>query len=296
VTTSATDPTTSGVAEVVADDPATAVAGTGRDRRRAGARFSAAVLVPPLIVFAVLIGIWYLVSNSLDQDAKFLVPPPHQVLQLGFGDPDHLTELLRGLGLTAEVALIGLAFAIVVGTLWAVAMNQASWVERSLYPYAVMLQCTPILAIVPLIRFWFDSGQGARVLVCVLISLFPIISNTLFGLQSVDRGHHDLFTLHGAGRWTRLRKLQFPAALPAIFVGLRTAAGLSVVGAIVGDFFFKLGDPGLGILIDNYRSRLQSEQLYAAIIAASLLGVVVFWLFGLLGDRVVGRWHDAERG
>ena len=130
-------------------------------------------------------------------------------------------------------------------------------------------------------------------LVCVLIALFAIIADTLFGLRSVEQDHHDLFTLQGAGRLTRLWKLQFPAAMPAVFTGLRVSAGLSVIGAIVGDFFFKQGEPGTGVLIDLYRSRLPSEQMFAAIILSSLFGVLVFWFFGFLARRVVGGWHES---
>jgi NitT/TauT family transport system permease protein len=193
------------------------------------------------------------------------------------------------------VALVGLGIAVVVGMSWAIVMHQARWIERSIYPYAVILQAIPILALVPLFGFWFGFGIVSRVLVCVLIALFPIIANTLFGLQSVEPSQHDLFTLHGAGRLRRLWKLELPTALPAIFTGLRISAGLSVIGAIVGDFFFKQGDPGIGILIDLYRARLQSEQLFAAVICSSLLGVVVFWCFGYLSRRVVGRWHESGR-
>jgi NitT/TauT family transport system permease protein len=191
--------------------------------------------------------------------------------------------------------MVGLTIAIVIGVALAIAMSQARWVERSLYPYAVILQTIPILALVPLFGFWFGFGLTSRVLVCVLIALFPIIADTLFGLRSVEQDHHDLFTLHDAGRLTRLRKLQFPAALPAVFTGLRVSAGLAVIGAIVGDFFFKQGEPGIGILIDLYRSRLQSEQMFAAIILSSLFGVLVFWFFGFLARRVVGGWHQSAR-
>jgi NitT/TauT family transport system permease protein len=111
----------------------------------------------------------------------------------------------------------------------------------------------------------------------------------------VDQEHHDLFTLHDAGRLTRLWRLQLPAALPSIFTGLRISAGLAVIGAIVGDFFFKQGAPGIGILIDLYRSRLQAEQMFGAIIVSSLLGVIVFWFFGFLAHRVVGSWHRSAQ-
>jgi NitT/TauT family transport system permease protein len=203
--------------------------------------------------------------------------------------------LLDALWLSIRVAFIGLFIATLLGMLLAIAMSQARWVERSLYPYAVLTQTIPILAMVPLFGFWFGFGYVSRVLVVVLFCIFPIIANTLFGLRSVEQDHHDLFTLHDAGRLTRLWKLQLPAALPSIFTGLRISAGLAVIGAIVGDFFFKQGAPGIGILIDLYRSRLQSEQMFAAIIVSSLLGVIVFWSFGFLARRVVGGWHRSAQ-
>src|SRR6266511_3395331 len=228
---------------------------------------------PPFLVFLAMLGVWYGVSYLLlDPQRRFLVPPPHAVVKVSFFDPDNLRELLSALWLSTKVAFIGLAVAIVLGMSLAVAMSQARWIERSAYPYAVMTQTVPILACVPLFGFWFGFGFFSRVLVCIIIALFPIIANTLFGLQSVDQDHHDLFTV------------------------LRIAAGLAVIGAIVGDEFFKQGDPGIGILIDLYRSRLQSEQMIAAILVSSLLGIVVFWFFGFLARRVVGGWHESAGG
>ncbi len=251
---------------------------------------------PPTAVFVLALGIWYGVSYLLlDPRRRFLVPPPHEVVRVGFLDPYSLQELFDALWLSARVAFIGLFIATVLGMLLAVAMSQARWIERSLYPYAVLTQTIPILAMVPLFGFWFGFGYVSRVLVVILFAIFPIIANTLFGLQSVEQDHHDLFRLHQAGRLTRLWKLQLPAAMPSIFTGLRISAGLAVIGAIVADFFFKQGEPGIGILIDLYRSRLQSEQMFAAIILSSLLGVVVFWLFGFLARRVVGAWHQSAR-
>jgi NitT/TauT family transport system permease protein len=249
--------------------------------------------LPPVLLFAAITGVWYFVSYQLlDPDRRFLLPPPHRVVQEAFLNRDNARELLRALGLSAEVAMIGLGVAIAIGLSLGVLMSQARWIERAVYPWAVVLQTIPILALVPLIGFWFDFGFFSRVLVCVLVAVFPIISTTLFGLRSVDRSHHDLFSLHGANRWTRLWKLQWPAALPAIFAGLRISAGLSVIGAIVGDFFFKQGEPGIGVLMEVYRQGLRSEQLFGAVILSSLLGVAVFWFFGFLARRVVGSWHE----
>ena len=252
---------------------------------------------PPLAVLLAVIGVWYGVSYLLlDDDRRFLLPPPHKVIQVGLLDRDNLVDLLEALWLSTRVAFVGLAAAIVIGMALAIAMSQRRWIEQSIYPYAVMTQTIPVLAMVPLFGLWFGYSFTSRTLVVVIFAIFPIVANTLFGLQSVQQEHHDLFTLHGANWFTRLRKLQFPAALPSIFTGLRIAAGLAVIGAIVGDFFFRQGEPGIGILIDRYQSRLQSEQMLAAIILSSLLGIIVFWFFGFLARRVVGSWHESAGG
>lgn len=254
---------------------------------------------PPVAVFFVVIGFWYAVTYLvLDPSRRWLLPAPHQIVVDGFLVPSTFREITFGLWQSTKVALMGLGIAFAVGFAMALAMSQARWIERSLYPWAVASQTIPILAIVPMIGFWFGFGTTARVIVCFIISLFPIIINSLTGLRSADPGLHDLFTLSGVGRWTRTTKLQIPAALPGIFTGLRTAAGLSVIGAIVGDFFFGRGVPGLGLLLKRYASRLQSEELMATVFVACLLGLVVFWGFGFLGRRLVGHWDPswADKG
>jgi NitT/TauT family transport system permease protein len=261
-----------------------------RSRPRAGSgKRTLAQIAAPLAVFLLVMAVWLFISYvALEPRRRFLMPPPQDVLLTGLLNPTNLGTILAGLWSTTQVALVGLIVSIAVGTLIAIAMIQARWVEWSIYPWAVVLQTIPILAIVPLIGFWFQFGFNSRVLVCVLIALFPIITNTLFGLKSTDQAHHDLFTLQRASRSQRLLKLQLPGALPAIVSGWRIAAGLAVIGAIVGDFFFRQGEPGIGRLIDDYRARLQSEQLFAAVALSSLLGLVVFWSFGLLGQFLVG--------
>jgi NitT/TauT family transport system permease protein len=247
----------------------------------------------PVIVFFVLVGIAYLVALYYDkvQELGFIVPYPHQIVST-FLDPNYETQLAAQLGQSALVAVTGLAIAIVIGMVWAILMAQAKWIERSLFPYAVFLQCVPILALVPLIASLYGYAFASRVIVAAFIAIFPMVSNTLFGLQSVDQGQRELFKLQGVGRWTLLTKLQFPAALPAIFVGLRTAAGLSVIGAIVGDQFFQQGKPGLGVLIQVSNARLNGPATFATIIVASLLGVAVFLFFGWLGRVTIGKWYQ----
>ena len=253
-------------------------------------------VVPPLVVLAIVLGVWLLFSYALlDPDRRFLLPPPQRVVRVGFLDWSNLREILVALWATTRVALTGLAIATALGVVLAVAMSQAAWVERSLYPYAVVLQTVPILALVPLIGFWFGFNFASRVIVCVLIAAFPVITNSLFGLKSVDQAHHDLFTLYGAGRLTRLWKLELPSALPAVFTGLRISAGLSVIGAIVGEFFFRQGFVGIGRLLDVYRSTLESEKLFTAIFFSSMLGLSVFWVFGFISHLALRRWYEPAR-
>lgn len=254
-------------------------------------------VLPPFTLGLGILAVWYTVSYVvLDERRRFLLKPPHQVVQVGFLDWENLSEMLGGLWSSTKVAMAGLVISIIIGFLLAILMSQARAVERAVFPFMVVLQAIPILAIVPLIAFWFGTGGKSRIIVCVIISLFPIIVNTLFGLQSAERGMHDLFTLHHAGRATRLRKLMFPAAMPAIFAGLRISAGLSVIGAIVGDFFFGRGDVGIGQLLSKYANRLMGEQLLAAVALSSALGVSVFLLFGWIQNRAIGRWHEASGG
>ncbi|MGI9595711.1 MAG: ABC transporter permease, partial [Acidimicrobiales bacterium] len=178
---------------------------------------------------------------------------------------------------------------------FAVLLSQAQWIEISFYPYAVLLQTVPILALVPLIGLLFGFGMWARILVCVIISLFPIITNTLFGLKSAEKSQHELFTLHHASRLTRLMKLQFPAALPAMFTGFQISAGLSVIGAIVGGFFFGRGPRDLGNRILLYSNRLRPAEMIAAVILSALLGVTFFQFFGWAGNLLTRSWYEAGR-
>jgi|TARA_B100001971_G_scaffold121398_1_gene111829 NitT/TauT family transport system permease protein len=281
-------PTTDDTSETTADE--TPVVAPARRRR-----IKLMDVVGPTLLFCVFLGFWYWLSYyGMSEHRRFLVPPLHKVLDDGFLNWTNLSIMLKALWLTTQVALWGLGIAILWGMSLAIMMSQARWIEGSVWPYAVALQSFPILALVPLIGVVFDYNFNARVIVCIIISIFPIINNTLFGIQSVESGHHDLLTLHHASRLTRLRKLQLPAASPAIFAGFRISAGLSVVGAIVGDFFFRKGDKGIGILIDQYASRTTTlPRLYAATILAGALGYLVFSAFGLITRRLIGKWYES---
>ncbi|MEU0541742.1 ABC transporter permease [Nocardia sp. NPDC005978] len=253
-------------------------------------------LLAPLVSAGLALSAWYLVSLVLlAPDRRFLLPPPHAVFAESLSDPAKLEVMLRALAVTARVAVTGLLFAALIGVAIGVLMSQAKVVERVVYPYAVVLQAVPVLAVVPLIGLWFGYGLTARTMVCVLIAVHPIIAMTLFGIQSVDRNLRELFALGRANRLRRLISLELPAALPSIMASLRTAAGLAVTGAVIGDMFFAKGQPGIGTLLDNYRSRLQSEDLLAALLLAALFGVAVFAIFTAAQRLTVGRWHASGR-
>jgi NitT/TauT family transport system permease protein len=254
-------------------------------------------IVGPLVFLVLFILLWeYFHRDGMRRffdKPGFLLPSLATVFDQGFLDSVVRQQYITGIAWTTFAAVIGLSISIVVGIALAVVMAQARWMERSMYPYLVAAQALPVLAIVPLINSVFGGGMGARIFVCVMISIFPIVTNTLFGLTSVDTSMHELFTLRGVGRWTRLTKLQFPAALPSIFVGFRIAAGLSVIGAIVGEQFFRSGQkPGIGVVAELFRQKSRFPQLYGALIVAVLLGITVFFFFGVLRKLVIGRWYD----
>lgn len=293
---------------------------TVKDR---SARPSLASRVGPVVVFFGFIGFWYFMHYVvLSEQRRFILPTPHKVIQKGFidgvtadqlwnfvkrvlsdllpfADVGHTVERnvilidnLHALWITIEVSILGLLVATILGALSAMAMAQAKWVEAAFFPYAVLFQAIPILALVPLIGNFAGFGFTARVIVCVLISFFPIVANTLFGLKAAEQGQHDLFALHTSSRITKLRKLLIPAALPAFFTGLRISAGLSVIGSIVGGYFFQRGEPDIGSLLFRYFSRADNPELFAAIIMSSALGIGVFIFFGWLSDRLIGKWSE----
>jgi NitT/TauT family transport system permease protein len=270
--------------------------GTNRDKRT----FELSRFVGPPIVLVLFVAFWQYMHESglraLFDKPGFLLPSPVTVINDSFVKSLGRSKLLNGVKWTAVVSLGGLAITIVIGMLLAIVMAQARWVERSFYPYLVALQAIPILAIVPIILSVFGTGMQPRLFVCVMIAFFPIVTNTLFGLQSADAGQHDLFTLRRASRWTRLWKLQVPSALPAVFTGFRISAGLSVIGAVVGEQFFRGGDkPGIGIVMEGYRQKNIYPQVYGGMMLAAGLGILFFLVFGRLSRRVVGHWYEASR-
>ncbi len=254
---------------------------------------------PPIALFILFLALWYLLSEViLPANKQFLLPRPDVVLTDAFfvwdaGQQRGLKNILLALWDTGQIALIGLAITTVLGTALSFLMSLIPWIGRASWPYLVALQAAPIIALTPLIRALVDNPTTQRVLVVVLIAFFPITSATFYGLTTVPSTLHDLFTVHHATTWQRLTRLQVPHSLPTVFLGLRTSAGLAVVGAVVGDFYFRQGGRvGIGAQIDLYRAQLWGADMVAAVIMASALGVVLFIFFSWLSQKVVGHWHQ----
>lgn len=261
--------------------------------KRGRARFVAAHVLPPLIVLAIAVGVWQLVSYVvLDRSRQFLLPPLQTVLHDTFLVGSNFKELASALAVTAELSFIGLAISMLTGVFIAILMQQSRFLNRSLYPYLILMQTVPILALVPLIGFYLGYAATPRIVICVIISFFPIVSNAAFGLNQPTSPQKDLFRLHRMGRLRTLRSLAFPASLPAMFTGFRISAGLSVVGEIVGGFFFQRGPTDLGILINTYVLNLDTTLLFGAVLFSAALGIFVFALFTILGTALFSRWKE----
>lgn len=257
--------------------------------------------LPPAIMLVIFIGIWYLYSTLAFEQAfqrRNALPYPHEVVEDGFlpvwDERQGIREILGYMWPTVKVTLLGLAISIVIGVCIAIVMNMSKYMERAIFPYAVVAQTVPILAITPLLTQVFGDRLGVRLAVVFLIAVFPIITNTLFGLQSTERLHHDLFTLNGVNRWTRLWKLELPSSIPALMTGIRIATGLAVIGAIVADFFFNQGDKGIGYFIRvRQQAAADRPDMLAGTITASLFGVVMFLIAGAITHRAIRDWHDS---
>jgi NitT/TauT family transport system permease protein len=251
------------------------------------------LILPPVVGFLVLLCVYWYLHNRLASNRKFLMPWFGDLWSKGLADGETNRELFDALKLTARVSFQGLAISIIVGGLLGIAMFRLRWLERASYPFLVALQAIPVLAIAPLLQVGFGYGLWPKTLVCVIISFFPIPTTLLLGLRSVDQGMVDLFRMQGASWLTTLRKLALPSAMPSLFAGLRIAAGLSVIGAIVGELQFQGGADGLGAKLVEYRKEVHYEQMYAGLIWSSLLSISVFVFFTWLGNRLFSHWHES---
>jgi NitT/TauT family transport system permease protein len=206
-------------------------------------------------------------------------------------------SLLNALANTAKAALVGFTLSALVGVVIAILLSTSRLVQRAFYPYTVFFQTVPIIAIAPMLVLWFDFGLKAIAVAAFIASIFPVIANTLAGLLSTDPALGDMFRLYGAGRFSTLIKLKLPSALPNIITGLRIAAGLAVIGAIVGEFVAGVINrtAGLGILVMIGTRNGSTDLIFAAVLLASLLGLVMLWIINGIRWIALRRWHASEK-
>jgi NitT/TauT family transport system permease protein len=247
-----------------------------------------------LAVFAALVLLWQLIL-WIFRVPPFMLPAPWAVVRaVGARFP----SLLNSLAITAEKSAGGLAASVAVGVLVALVFAQSRWVRKMLYPYTLLLQTVPIIAIAPLIIMWMGAGIAAVTLIAFIISLAPIIANTTQGLISVDENLVHLFLMHSASSRQVLFKLRLPHAVPDLFVGIRVASGIAVIGAITGELFAgsgRVGEGGLGYSILYASSQLQTDYLFALVLAATVLGFSFLFLVMFLEWYFLHRWHESAR-
>src|SRR5262245_61487195 len=249
-------------------------------------------IVAPLAVGLVIVVTWEIACRSFNVPV-FLFPKPSDIaLKLASDWP----TLLKALGMTLRVALQAFAAAIVVGTLVAFLFVQSRAIEKSFFPYAVLLQVTPIVAIAPLIIILVKNTQFALTICATVVALFPIIANTTLGLRSVDPGLANLFRMNRAGRLQTLFRLRIPSALPYFFGGLRISSGLALIGAVVAEFVAGTGRRSAGLAYEILQSGFQLDipRMFAALFLITLAGVGLFALMVGLSKVALGQWHESE--
>jgi len=247
--------------------------------------------LPAVIVGVVLLTLWQWWVTAFDIPA-FLVPSPQLVAQTLVSDWPVLSGALL---VTLKVTFLSLLCSVVLGVVIAFAFVQSRWIETAFFPYAVLLQVTPIVAIAPLIIIWVQSPTLSLVICATIVAIFPVISNTTLGLRSVNPGLASLFRMNGASRWQTLIRLRVPSALPYFFGGLRIASGLSLIGAVVAEFVAGTGGTGTGLAYQILQAgyQLNIPRMFAALVLIAATGVALFVLMGALSRWALGGWHES---
>lgn len=245
----------------------------------------------PALFLALFLGAWQWMVTAY-QIPHYILPGPGLVARTLVSD---FATLAPSWGVTVAITLMALALAVLLGGGLAILFTQSRWVEMSLFPYAVVLQVTPIVAIAPLIFIYVDSKLAGLLICAWIVAFFPVLSNTALGLNSADHNLRDLMTIYRASRWQRLRYLELPSALPYFLGGLRIAGGLSLIGAVVAEFVAGTGGIGSGlawrILESSYR--LQIPRLFAALVLIIVTGVTIHLALTLVSWLLLRKWHES---
>lgn len=249
-------------------------------------------VIAPVVVGIIALLIWEL-GVRVSGIPFYLLPSPSLVLQTLISD---WHELFASLLITLKITLVAFIVAAISGLAIAILFAQSKWIERSFFPYAVILQTMPIVAIAPLIIIWFRDNTFAALVLCAwIVAFFPIVSNTTLGLNAVDSNLQDLFKLYNASPWQTLLYLRLPSALPYFLAGLRISGGLSLIGAVVAEFVAGTGGArsGLAYQILNASYNLQIPRMFAALLLITMLGVIIFVALMFLSDFLLRNWHES---
>jgi len=245
----------------------------------------------PLIVMALAIWLWdrIVVWNEIPH---YILPGPGKVWETLLADWAILFDAAK---LTAKTTLLALFFAVLGGAGLAILFNQSKMVEMSFYPYAVILQVTPVVSIAPLIFIYVESKTAGMLLCAWIVAFFPVLSSTTLGLNSVDHNLRDLFRIYGATRWQRLTMLQLPSALPYFLGGLKIAGGLSLIGAVVAELVAGTGGVGAGLAmrIQEAGYRLNIARMFAALSMIAAMGVFLFAALSIVSHLLLRKWHES---
>lgn len=277
---------------VTASDELVTTVGAGfnppRSRHR---RPDLSAIWPPLAVFIVGMILWQVLPPALGVE-PYILPRPSEVWE---AVKEHSGDFWQAVFTSAWTALLGFVLSAVLGVIAACAMATWRLVERTFFPYMVILSTVPIIAIAPLIVVWFGTGSVAILIITVIVGFFPVVANTVVGLHSASTSSADLFRIYHASGLQTLLKLRLPTALPFLMASLKVTATLAVIGTIVGEYVAGTGGSsgGLGYVVIVASNRLETSLVFAAAIASAVLGVVFFGLVSLLTSRVLGSWHES---
>ena len=246
----------------------------------------------PLMVGVVLVAIWQGLVIGMELP-PYLVPSPYLMMETLIKD---WVPLGNALLVTLKITLLSFVLATVAGVLISFLFVQSKRIETALFPYAVLLQVTPIVAVAPLIIIWVKNPVAAMTVCAALVALFPIIANTTLGLRSIDPDLQSYFKLNRATRWQQLVRLRIPSALPYFFGGLRISSGLALIGAVVAEFVAGTGGSGAGLAYQILQAgfQLNIPRMFAALLLISLTGVGLFVLMAWLSKLALGSWHASE--
>lgn len=262
------------------------------EQERRAARERRLRLVMPILTLAIALGMWEALVR-INHVPHYLIPAPSLIAKTLWLDGP---SLMLSMWFTVKLTLVSLLLAIVGGVLLGMLFAMSRIIEMSLFPFAVILQVTPVIAIAPLILIYVQNTFVALLVCAWIVAFFPILSNTVIGLRSADHNLRDLFRLYGATPWQRMRFLLAPSALPYFMAALRIAGGLALIGAVVAEFVAGSAGQNTGLASRILESSFRNEipRMFAALFLVSLLGVLIFLATSWLSRLVLGKWHESE--